>query len=489
MNSQNHKKRLWLITATIVSILLAITCTIAQEEIPITTSSDEALELFRKGRDLWEKGIQECTQYFEKAIAKDSTFAMAYYFLAFSRYDLDKLFAYLNKAVSLVDKVSEGEKIILLATQAEFINDNPTKAKELYQKLVETYPQDKRAHEAFGFCYFRTREYGEAIDEYKKAIEIDPDFASPYNPMGYCYSYLGNYDEAEKVLKKYAELIPNAANPHDSYGEILMKQGKFDESIDAYKKALSLDPDFLAAHIGLGTNLIFKGKADEGRKEFQKFYNMAHDDGERQYVIQAIAASYIYEGKFEKAMQELQELHSIVEKNNNLIEMAYSVNLMADLLLETGKLVEAEMKYLKSVELIEKSEIASKEQKNDVKQGLLFDEAHIALKKDDVITAKAKADEYRKQIEIDNNPLEMQTSHELVGMIALHEKRYDDALQELQQANQRNPRNLCRMAKAYQGKGDKVKAKEFWTKAANFNEISINYAYIHNKAKKKLAEM
>jgi len=52
-----------------------------------------------------------------------------------------------------------------------------------------------------------------------------------------------------------------------------------------------------------------------------------------------------------------------------------------------------------------------------------------------------------------------------------------------------NPRNLCRMAKAYAGKGETEKAKEMWKKAANFNEISLNYVYIRNKAKKKLSEI
>ena len=45
------------------------------------------------------------------------------------------------------------------------------------------------------------------------------------------------------------------------------------------------------------------------------------------------------------------------------------------------------------------------------------------------------------------------------------------------------------MAKAYAGKGETEKAKEMWKKAANFNEISLNYVYIRNKAKKKLSEI
>jgi len=72
-------------------------------------------------------------------------------------------------------------------------------------------------------------------------------------------------------------------------------------------------------------------------------------------------------------------------------------------------------------------------------------------------------------------------------MIALEEKEYDKALEELQQANQQNPHNLYRMMLAYEGKGDKENAKAFCVKAAKFNALnSLNYAFIRHKAQRLL---
>jgi len=459
--------------------------------IPITTSSEEALLLYKQGRDLSERlRSHESIKYYEKAIAEDPEFATAYVDLAFVHFitgNPNGFWENFNKAVALMDKVSEGERLLILVVQAGADN-NPTKQKELYLQLVEAYPKDKRAHYSFGVYYFGQREYALAIEEFKKAIGLAPDFAPPYNDLGYAYSYLGNYAEAEKALEKYAELIPDEPNPYDSWAEILMKQGKFDESIEAYKKALSLDPNFFSAYVGIGMNLIFKGKLDEGRAQFQKFHDIASTDGLRRRAIFWMVVSYIDEGKFDKALEEQQKGYAIAQKNNDVSSMSADLNTMGDILLETGKYDEAMAKYLKAVEIIEKSD-RSKEIKEDTKQGFLCDEAHIALKKEDLATAKSKAEEYRKQIETGHDPLEIQTYHELAGMIALHEKRYDDALKEFNQANQRNPRNLCRMAQAYEEKGDKVKAKKMWMNAANYNEISYDYVFIRNKAKKRLAEM
>lgn len=492
MSSKRIIKWVWIITAAIIWILIATTCTTAQDEIPITTSSDKALELFKQGRKLTEYiKPQKAITYFEKAVEIDSNFALAYLNLASPYYNAgntEKAFEVYYKALALMDKVSEGEKLLILAFK-EGVDGNTTKIKELYQKLVEVYPKDKRAHDALAGFYYGQQEYALAIEEYKKAIEIDPDFAPSYNSLGYVYSYSGKYAEAEKALKKYAELIPDEPNPYDSLAEILMKQGKYDQSIEAFKKALSLDSNFFSAYVGIGTNLMFKGKPEEARKEFQKLYDIAPNDGVRRRALLSLARSYIDEGKLDKALEELQKRHDVAEKNNDDLEMAGDLGLMANVLVEMGKFDEALAKYHKSVELNEKSDILSQDQKDNVKQGLLFNEARIALKKNDIATAKSKAEEYGKQAEAGNNPFVIKASHQLWGMIALHEKRYDDALQELQQANLENPRNLCRMAKAYEGKGDKEKAKEFWMKAANFNEISTSYAFIRNKAKAKLAEM
>ena len=83
--------------------------------------------------------------------------------------------------------------------------------------------------------------------------------------------------------------------------------------------------------------------------------------------------------------------------------------------------------------------------------------------------------------------VQIKLAHELAGMIRLAEKDYDKALEELKQANQKNPYNLYRMAIACQGKGDMEKAKSLCKKAANFNGLpSMNYAFIRTKAQQMM---
>ena len=473
-----------------VLLLALISCVIYKgDKIPITTTSEEALTYYLQGRDLFEKlRGQESKQFFEKAVAADSNFAIAYLNLSLVQSSAKGFFEQLNKAVALADKVTEGERLWILGFQAGAYA-YPVKQRDYYQKLVDAYPKDERAHNLLGNNYFGQQEYEHAIEEYKKAIEIAPDFSQPYNQLGYAYRFLENYTEAEKAFKKYIELIPDDPNPYDSYAELLMKMGKYDESIESYKKALSLNPNFVASHIGIATNLNFKGNHGNTRKQLQKLYNIARNDGGRRAAHFAMAVSYVDEGNMDNALEELNKQYALAEKINDASAMSGDLVAIGNILLESGKIDEALIKYKKAVKLVEESNL-SKEIKDNTKRGYLFNSARVALMKKDFTTAKDESKKYRNQVEAINNPFQIRLSHELAGMIALEEKDYDKALEELQQANQQNPYNHYRIAIAYRGKGDEEKAKESCLKASKFNALNnLNYAFIRNKAQQLLNSM
>lgn len=458
-------------------------------KIPITTTSEKALGYYFQGRDLFEKlRAQESLQFFENAVGEDSGFAMGYLFLCLAQPTTKGFFEKLNKAVALADKVTEGERLWILGVEAA-VNGFAMRQREYYQKLVAAYPKDERAHNLLGNVYFGQQEYELATEEYLKATEINPEFSQPYNQLGYAHRFLENYPEAEKAFKKYIQLIPDDPNPYDSYAELLMKMGKYDKSIEHYQKALVLHPHFVASHIGIATNLNFKGNHQDARKQLQKLYDTARNDGERRAARFATAVSYVDEGEMDKALEELNKQYALAEKINDVSSMAGDMVLMGNILLEAGRFDEALARYNRAVKIIEESD-HSEEVKDNTRRGYLFNTSRIALKNKDFATAKAKSEEYRKQVKAINNPFQIRLSHELAGMIALEEKDYDKALEELQQANQQNPYNLYRMALAYKGKGEKEKAKEFSMTAANFNQLnSLNYAFIRHRAQHRAQQL
>jgi tetratricopeptide (TPR) repeat protein len=323
-------------------------------KMPITASSDEAKEQFLKGRSLFESlQGQESLQYFTNAINADSNFALAYLNRAQNQPTAKDFFADLNKAVSLADKVSEGERLQILGFEAG-VNANPIKQKEDYEKLVTLYPKDQRAHTLLGTFFYGQQDYQNAAAEFNKAAEIDSGFAPAYNMLGYSNRQLMNYDASEKAFQKYIELIPNDPNPYDSYAELLMKEGKYDQSIENYQKALTYNPHFVSSMLGIAANDMYKGDYDASRAEIQKLYESARNNGEKRNANFAMAVTYIDEGKPDMALNEIQKNYDIADMENDYANMSGDLINKATILLEMGKSKEALDNFQKAVDVFDK---------------------------------------------------------------------------------------------------------------------------------------
>ena len=474
-----------LVTACTLVVLAGANAATAADKIPITTQSEEARQLYLKGRDLSEKlRATDARVFFQQAAAKDPSFALAQVGLANSSGTAKEFFDAVGRATALADKASEPERLLICALDAG-AKGEPARQKDCLTKLAAACPDDERAHNQMGAFHFGRQDYAAAVAEYRKATEINPAFSQPYNQMGYAYRFLGQYDEAERAFKKYIELIPNDPNPYDSYAELLMKMGRFEESIKSYEKALAVDPNFVASYVGIGNDRVFMGQPAEARKTYAKLLAIARHDGEKLTAHFWTAMSYVHEGQTDQAVAELQKNAAINQAGKDLVALSGTLAQMGNILLEAGRVDEAASKYRDRLATIDNADVAAQVKEAAHRQAN-FDEARVALARNDVASAKAKASEYSKAVAAKSIPFEVRQSHELQGRIALAEKGYAAAADELGQANQQDPRVLYLTAVALQGKGDVVAAKQLGGQAADFNGLSNTYGYVRGKAKAML---
>jgi tetratricopeptide (TPR) repeat protein len=456
-------------------------------KIAVTTSSEEARKEYLAGRDLQEKlRITDSIQHFDKAISLDPNFALAELNRANVSPTAKEFFDHLKKAAALADKASDGERMLIQANEAG-ANGNPTKQKEILEKLVAAYPNDERAHFALGGYYFGQQDYKQAISHYKRSTDLDSSYSTAFNILGYAYRQDGNFNDAEAAFKKYIELIPNDPNPYDSYAELLLKMGRFDEAITQYKKALAIDSNFLNSHFGIAAALTYQGKSSDALAELQKMTDKARSDGERRTALFGQMVVAADGGKLDQALTELQKQYALGEKTNDIPAMAADLQLKGNILLEMGKYPDAKQAYEQALKMTTDSNL-SQEIKDNTSLFHHFNLARVAIGERDLATAKKETDEFRKGAETAKNPGLIKQAHELAGRIALQEKNYDQAIAELDQSNQQNPSDLYLLGEAYQGKGDVAKAKESFTKAAKFNSLPLlNYAFVRTKAEQAIA--
>ena len=453
-------------------------------KIPITTKSEEAKNEFVQGRDLADRLLaQDSLQHFQKAVALDPDFASAELAWANAAPTAKEFFEHLNKSVALADKASDGERLLILNNQAA-ANGDVTKQREYCEKLVAAYPNDERAQFNLGGYCFGQQDYVQAIEHNKKATELAPNYSPAYNILGYAYRQAGDYPNAEQAFKKYIDLIPNDPNPYDSYAELLLKMGKFEESVVQYRKALSLDANFNPSRFGVSADLTYLGKAAEAESELKVMEGRARNDGELRTAYFAMAVLASDSGKFDKAQQAMDKEYGVAEKKNDVAAMAADLQAKGNIALAAQQYAVAKQHFDRSLQMIQSSS-QSQEIKDNAARLHHFNLAAIAIEKRDFTTAKSESDEFRKAAEASNNAIQLKFVHELAGRTALAQKNYEQAIAELEQANNQDPRNLYRLGLAYQAKGDAAKAHEYFTQAADFNSLpALPYAFIRSKAQK-----
>ncbi len=268
-----------------------------------STTSKEALNLYIEGREKLDQFyMDEAIPLFARAIELDTTFASAYTGLARGLMALgnySQVRPVLEKAMQHARHLSDRERIPIEANYA-MINGQYYKALELYNHLLDLYPEDYDVHYEVGQYYFSiAHNYHKAIEKFETVLELYPKHKMAHNQLAYAYAHVGELDHALYILEKYAELAPDEPNPYDSYGELLMGEGRLHESIKMFKKALDINPDFWHSQVHLAT-----AYRDLGRT--RKAYS----------ILTAIETDSVYK-KHRKVLTQQLALNAIISNDMN----------------------------------------------------------------------------------------------------------------------------------------------------------------------------
>ncbi|MCJ7459815.1 MAG: protein kinase, partial [candidate division Zixibacteria bacterium] len=276
----------------------------------VTTHSQEAYRYYLEGTDYCYKlYFAEAERSFNKALELDSTFAMAYYWLAVTKnYEGDTRAAResITKAAKYTDKITHKEKLYIEGFEAYVTGDYPQAIKVL-KKIVESYPDEKQAFFTLGHIYYRNlHQSEEAIHYLNKAIQIDPLYKMVYNLLAYAYDAMGDFDKSIWAINKYIELAPDEPNPYDTRGDLYARNGKLDQAIESYKKALEKKPDFYLSRWKLGDMYVFKKDYAKAESCFQALSSSSEK------FYRSMGRLYLkhipfYQGKFEDALKVLDD--------------------------------------------------------------------------------------------------------------------------------------------------------------------------------------
>jgi len=307
----------------------------------MTTSSMEAYNFFLKGRDEYEKFYYgQARDSLKKAVELDPNFAVAYLYLArvlSTLIDIKESRDAFEKAKALSQKTTEKERLYIEAAYASAIESNPEKRLRILKELAQKYPKEKQVHYELARHYKNRGLFDEAIQEFNKALELDPSFGYALNGLAYTYTDMGNFDKALEYFQKYASLLPGEPNPINSMAELYFRMGNLDESIAKYKEALRLKPDFFSSNLSLTYIYALKEDYDEALKFIDQYIAVAPSVGAKGEGTFLKDFLLYWLGMRKQALSEIKTLIGLADMWG-VKEASASMNeLMGMIYLDTGE--------------------------------------------------------------------------------------------------------------------------------------------------------
>ena len=172
-----------------------------------TTSSLEALQAYAMGSKATDvdNDYLAAIPFFQRAVALDPNFAMAYMMLAGSyqpQGELTLAAENARKAYELRERTSDHEKLNIAAFYEIVVTGNLEAARRSYELIAQTYPRDEAAQIMLWYIHLICGDYARADAAAKRAFEINPDSSNNYVSLMYCDQYLGRYDQAKAAAEQ-----------------------------------------------------------------------------------------------------------------------------------------------------------------------------------------------------------------------------------------------------------------------------------------------
>ena len=247
------------------------------------TKDLHAYQLFLQGREWFIKynpdSLTRAIEYFDRAIARDPAFALAYAHLAMAYIELAE-----NGVIA--PDVSYG------------------RASEAAATAVRLDPELGAAHCTMGYLKtVREFDWAAAEQEFKRALELRPSNADAFDLYGRLCAAHERYDEAIAMHERANELDPLAHRL--DVVTTLLRAGRYDQAVLRAEVAVELDTDYDRARATLGWAYLLSGRQDAGVAELERAVELSR--GNTLWLGQ-LGHAYALAGQTQKALEILQEL-------------------------------------------------------------------------------------------------------------------------------------------------------------------------------------
>ncbi|MBA3560642.1 MAG: protein kinase [Gemmatimonadaceae bacterium] len=242
--------------------------------------------------------------YLEQAIAKDSTFALAYAKVAIAYIWLprDKVKAERAIAKALALDPASSDAYDALGLLRMWIDWDWTAAESAFRKAIELNPHNSLAHHELGQLFMRVGRCDEAVAESQQAVLQGPGVAHYQSGLAEIYLYCRRYDDAIREFEKNLVLVRDSMHAYFLIGDAYFYKGQYTQALSMYEKSRWPVPAW--AYVSLG-------RLEEARKWIVTSNAEWARGGAPAYVAWNLARSYASLGEREQALKWLEQTYDM----------------------------------------------------------------------------------------------------------------------------------------------------------------------------------
>lgn len=217
----------------------------ADWELPEYSTSQKAYDYYLLGKQSWNRRtgpeLLRAIEFFERAIALDSTYAPAWAALAQTYVLLPGYTAFSSQASNVR------------------LRETAARALELDSLLVE-------AHTALGYGMWFERDFAMGIRLLDRALEIDPDYATALHWQGEMLAHAGRFEESLANFALALEVDPLSRVIQADYGQALQLGGRLEEAVEQLERLLAEDPGYLIGEYWLFYPALLTGRYERAEE-------------------------------------------------------------------------------------------------------------------------------------------------------------------------------------------------------------------------------
>ena len=282
------------------------------------TEDHEAYRLYLQGHHHWnrwtEEGFYKAIGFFQQAIAKDPSYALAYAGVADS-YVLLGWNSYLppkdafpkGKAAAMAAleiAADVGEARTDLAAVLWLHDWQWPAAQKEFERSLELNPCYPTANHYYAEYLMTMGRHAEALARMKKSLELDPLSLIINVAIGWAYYHARQYDQAVEQLLRTVELDPNYPMTHWLLGLVYRKTARYDLAISAGEKGVNLSGGSPLMRAALAHTYGKAGRAGDARRVLDELTELA----QHKYVApHFFAGIHLGLGQHDRAIEFLEK--------------------------------------------------------------------------------------------------------------------------------------------------------------------------------------